>query len=218
MSRALGASADRGRPDAPALPDALRRERVIAVARRLDGARAARLAEALMAGGLGVLEVTMEGGDGPAAIAAARAAGLVVGAGTVLDEDDASAALEAGATFLVSPHLDVALVGWAVARGVPFLPGAFTPTEVLAAHRAGAAAVKVFPAATGGPAHVAALAAPLPGVGLVPTGGVGADDAADYLAAGAVAVGVGAWLTGPDDPDVVAERAGRLRRAVRPVD
>ena len=201
-------------PRVPSLPTALLEARVIAVARRLDAASAVRLADALVAGGVRVLEVTMEGGSGPAALAAARDRGIEVGAGTVLDVGDASAALEAGATFLVAPHTDPALVAWANARGVPFLPGALTPTEVLAAHRAGASAVKVFPASLGGPGHIAALRAPFPDIGLVPTGGVDAGNAAAFLAAGALAVGVGAWLTGPVDPGLVAERAAALVAAV----
>lgn len=198
----------------PSLPAAIVEDRVIAVARRLDAEAAVRLADALLAGGIRVLEVTMEGGSGPAAIAAARARGIEVGAGTVLTVEEAEAAVEAGAGFLVSPHTDVALVAWANARGVPFLPGAFTPTEVLAAHRAGAAAVKVFPAASGGPAHVAALRAPFPGIALVPTGGVDAGTVGDFLAAGALAVGVGAWLTGHADGGLVTERAHALRRGI----
>jgi 2-dehydro-3-deoxyphosphogluconate aldolase/(4S)-4-hydroxy-2-oxoglutarate aldolase len=203
--------------DVPPLPEALLEGRVVAVARRLDAAAAVRLCDALLAGGLDVLEVTMEGGEGPTAIAAARGRGLEVGAGTVLTIEDAAAAVDAGAGFLVSPHVDAALIAWANARGVPFLAGAFTPTEVLAAHRAGAAAVKVFPAAIGGPAHVAALRAPFPGIGLVPTGGVDADTVAAFLGAGALAVGVGAWLTAADDPALVAERAGALLAAASAV-
>ena len=204
-----------GRPPAVApLPASIVTHRVVAVARRLDATSAVRLADALLAGGVRVLEVTMEGGDGPAAIGAARARGLEVGAGTVLTVEEADAAVAAGATFLVSPHLDAGLVAWANARGVPFLPGAFTPTEVLAAHRAGAAAVKVFPASIGGPGHLAALRAPFPGIPLVPTGGVDATTVGAFLAAGALAVGVGGWLTGHDEPGVVTARAEALLAAI----
>lgn len=202
------------RSDVPPLPSRLVAERIVAVARRLDAPAALRLADALVAGGVHVLEVTMEGGAGSAAIAAARDRGLEVGAGTVLTVEEAAAAVGAGASFLVSPHVDAALVAWATARGVPFLAGAFTPTEVLAAHRAGAAAVKVFPASIGGPAHLSALRAPFPDIGLVPTGGVDADTVAAFLAAGALAVGVGAWLTGAEDPGRVTERALALRAAM----
>jgi 2-dehydro-3-deoxyphosphogluconate aldolase / (4S)-4-hydroxy-2-oxoglutarate aldolase len=194
----------------PALPVQFTDQRVVAVARRLDRHRAVALGAALTGAGLQVIEVTMEGGHGAEAIEALRDLGACVGAGTVTTAAQAADAVAAGASFLVSPHTDPDLITWATAHDVPFIPGAFTATEVVAARKAGASAVKLFPASVGGPALVRALLAPFPDLRLVPTGGVGADDAADYLAAGAVAVGVGDWLTGGEDLEVVAARAAQL--------
>jgi 2-dehydro-3-deoxyphosphogluconate aldolase/(4S)-4-hydroxy-2-oxoglutarate aldolase len=138
----------------------------------------------------------------------------VLGAGTVLDGRQAREALAAGATFLVTPAPCPDVVEEAVRRGVPALPGAFTPGEVLASWRAGASAVKVFPAASGGPGHIRDLRGPFPHIPLIPTGGIGVDDAAAYLAAGAVAVGLGSALTGrldgSGDADALRARARAL--------
>jgi 2-dehydro-3-deoxyphosphogluconate aldolase / (4S)-4-hydroxy-2-oxoglutarate aldolase len=141
----------------------------------------------------------------------------LLGVGTVRSVADAELAVAAGAGYLVAPDLRPEVVGWAVERGLPVVPGALTPTEVAAAWAAGATAVKVFPvSAVGGPAYVKALRAPLPEVPLVPTGGVGIDDIGDYLDAGAAAVGLGSPLLGDaGDPDGdLAALADRARRAV----
>jgi 2-dehydro-3-deoxyphosphogluconate aldolase/(4S)-4-hydroxy-2-oxoglutarate aldolase len=165
---------------------------------------------ALAAGGVGVLEVTLDSDGALAAIERLRVAPLLVGAGTVRSLAEAEAAVAAGAAFLVSPHTDPAIVDWAAQRGVPAMPGAFTPTEVAGAWDAGAAAVKLFPASVGGPALVRELRGPFADVPFVPSGGVTADNAPAFLAAGALAVGLGSWLTGPDDLAVVEERARLL--------
>jgi 2-dehydro-3-deoxyphosphogluconate aldolase/(4S)-4-hydroxy-2-oxoglutarate aldolase len=192
------------------LPEAIVDQRIIAVARGQDRHTAADLARALAAGGLAVLEITVEGGQGIEAIAALAAGPAVVGAGTITTMGQATAALDAGASFLVSPHLDVALVSWAHSRGVPFIPGVFTPTEIQTALAAGAPAVKLFPASLGGPALVRALVAPYPDLRVIPTGGVDDSNAGSYLEAGALAVGVGGWLTGGTDLDVIEDRARAL--------
>jgi 2-dehydro-3-deoxyphosphogluconate aldolase / (4S)-4-hydroxy-2-oxoglutarate aldolase len=205
----------RARPEIPAM---LLSDRVMAIARGLRRAELPGLADALGAGGIRVLEVTLNSPDALGAIAdLAATAGerMLVGAGTVLDLSGAEAAVEAGARFLVMPHLDPELVRWCAARGIPAFPGAMTPTEVLGAWRAGAAAVKVFPAATLGPRYVRELRAPLDEVLLVPTGGVSADNAAEFLAAGAVAVAAGGWLIGDGEATGVAERAAALVAASR---
>jgi 2-dehydro-3-deoxyphosphogluconate aldolase/(4S)-4-hydroxy-2-oxoglutarate aldolase len=128
---------------------------------------------------------------------------------------EAEAAVAAGATFLVAPHTDQVVARWAVERGIPMVPGAFTPTEVVTAWNAGVAAVKVFPASVGGPDLVKALRGPLAGLPLIPTGGITADNAAAFLDAGAVAVGVGGWLTDHADLGVIADRAAQMNRACR---
>jgi 2-dehydro-3-deoxyphosphogluconate aldolase/(4S)-4-hydroxy-2-oxoglutarate aldolase len=139
---------------------------------------------------------------------------LLVGAGTVLTLAQAEGAFEAGARFIVMPHLDRAIVRWAVDRGIASFPGCLTPTEILAAWRAGAAAVKVFPASAVGPVFVRELRGPLPEIPLVPTGGVTLENARDFIAAGATAVGMGSWLTGSGDPVVVQERAAAISRSL----
>lgn len=115
----------------------------------------------------------------------------LIGAGTVLDQRTAHDCLERGARFLVSPCIIPELVDLAHEAGAAALPGGFTPSEVLAAIRAGADVVKVFPAASGGPAHLAALRAIFPQTAFCPTGGVNAENAATYFAAGAAVVGIG---------------------------
>lgn len=200
-----------------ALPGPIREQRVIAIARGQTPGTVVSLAEALLRGGVGVLEVTVEDEGGIPAISELQGSGLVIGAGTVTSIAQATVSMEAGAGFLVSPHHDPALTEWAEHSGVPFIPGAFTATEVHSAWKAGASAVKIFPASIGGPGLIAALKGPLPHVDLIPTGGVDGDNAADYLKAGAMAVGVGGWLTGNRDTDLVAERATRLTEAINVV-
>ncbi len=197
----------------PALPDAIRDGRIVAIGRNLDSARLAGIAEALLAGGVRAFEITLGSPDalaGIRAIASAYGDELLVGAGTVLDIEAATRALDAGARFLVMPHTDPSLVTWAAERGVPAFPGAFTPTEIVQGWRAGACAVKLFPASVAGPAFVREFRGPFPEISLVPTGGVSLETAPAYLEAGAVAVGVGSWLMGGGDPQVVRERAGAL--------
>jgi 2-dehydro-3-deoxyphosphogluconate aldolase / (4S)-4-hydroxy-2-oxoglutarate aldolase len=201
------------RPEIPAL---LRGDRVMAIARGLGREALPAVADALLAGGVRVLEVTLNSPDALGAVAdlaGSHGGHMLLGAGTVLDLADAQAAVDAGARFLVMPHLDPELVGWCAERGVPAFPGAMTPTEVLGAWRAGAAAVKVFPAALLGPGYLRELRGPLDGVPLLPTGGISAVNAADFLTAGAVAVAAGGWLIGDGDPAGVTGRAAALTAA-----
>jgi 2-dehydro-3-deoxyphosphogluconate aldolase/(4S)-4-hydroxy-2-oxoglutarate aldolase len=156
---------------------------------------------ALKAGGLDVLEVTM---TVPGAIEVIRAlaeeygAEALIGAGTVLDPETAQACIQAGAQFIVSPALNEATIEFCRAQDVAIFPGALTPTEVVRAWQAGADAVKVFPAgAVGGASYLKALKAPLPQIELIPTGGVSLKTAADFIKAGAMALGVGADLVDP---------------------
>jgi 2-dehydro-3-deoxyphosphogluconate aldolase/(4S)-4-hydroxy-2-oxoglutarate aldolase len=168
--------------------EVIRRERVVAVLRRVDDVEAAveRLA-------LPVVEVTLDSPGALDAIAGLRARpGLTVLAGTVRTGEDALAAIAAGAEAVVSPATD-GDVGEACRRlGVPWVPGAFTPTEIESAWRAGAALVKLFPGRLGGPAYVRDVLAPLVGVPLLVTGGVDAESAIAFLDAGAVALGADA--------------------------
>lgn len=143
---------------------------------------------------------------------------MVLGAGTVLTGEQARAAVDAGAEFLVTPS-STAELDDVLAAGPPVLGGALTPTEVRSAHARGCAAVKLFPASLHGPGYVRALLDPFPDVPLVPVGGVGQDTVADYLAAGAVAVGVGSPLLGDaaagGDLGALRQRVQRFLDAVR---
>lgn len=202
----------------PAIPAVVRAGRVIAIGRNLDAERALRIGRILADTGVPAFEVTLQGAAAFDAIRALRAGlgdRLCIGAGTVLDIEGAAAAVEAGATFLVMPVTDVDVIGWAVERGVPTFPGALSPTEVLTAWRAGASAVKLFPASVGGPALLRELRGPFPDIPLVPTGGVTADNARALIDAGAVAVGVGSWLAGAPDEATLRSRALALMAAVR---
>ena len=145
---------------------------------------------------------------------AACGADIAIGAGTVLSIEDAGLAVDAGATFLVMPTTDTELVAWAAARGIPAFPGAATPTEILAAWRAGAAAVKLFPASALGPSFVRECLGPFPDIPLVPTGGVTAETAGAFITAGAIAVGLGSWLVGDGAADGVTRRARQVVDAV----
>jgi len=164
--------------------------------------------EAILAGGISVFEITMTVPDAPAVIRALRTrlgGRALVGAGTVLDAADARACIEAGAEFIVSPGFDPATIAAAHDAGIAAMPGALTPTEVIAAWKAGADIVKIFPAsALGGASYLKALKGPLPQVKLMPTGGVNVNTAKDFLAAGAVALGVGSELV-----DIAAVKDGR---------
>ena len=196
------------------LPQAIVDGRLIPVARGLDGLSAPRMLEALEAGGIYVVEITVEGSGGLAAISAASGGKALVGAGTITSVSQAERAVLSGAQFLVSPHFDEELLMWATMRAVPLIPGALTPTEVAGAWSHRPPAVKIFPADLGGPGYISSLLAPFPDLLMIPTGGITADNAVDYLSAGAVAVGVGGWLTSHDDYDEVQRRAGLLVTAL----
>ncbi len=178
--------------------DGLTRERLLAVIRGTDPAAAIAAALVLLQSGIRFLEVSLVTTDALRVLeeVARRAPdGSLIGAGTVLTRQDVVRAEEAGAHFIVTPAVTES-VAESAARGIPVLAGAFTPTEVVTAMGMGATAVKLFPSATGGPAYLRALRDPLPDVSFVPVGGVDAVLAAEYLAAGAVAVGVGSPLVG----------------------
>jgi 2-dehydro-3-deoxyphosphogluconate aldolase/(4S)-4-hydroxy-2-oxoglutarate aldolase len=197
------------------LPEAVMASRLVGVMRGIGIDRSVDIAEAARAGGVVVFEVTMDSPGATATIEALASLGHVVGAGTVLSIDDAIGAAASGAQFLVSPHTDTGVVGWATANGHPIVPGAFTPTEIVSAWDLGAAAVKLFPASIGGPELVRAISGPLGDVPLMVTGGIDAANVASYLSAGAVAAGVGGWLVGGEDLDRVRRRSEQLVEAVR---
>ena len=197
------------------LPEVVAETRVIAVLRGLTPDRVQTVVEVLRGAGIGAVEITLDSPEAARSIERLARSDLSVGAGTVMSIAEAEVALAAGATFLVAPHTDPTVARWAVERDIPMIPGAFTPTEVMAAWNLGVAAVKVFPATVGGPELLKALRGPLGGLPLVPTGGITAENAAEFLTAGAVAVGVGGWLTGHSDLGVIAERAALTVQACR---
>lgn len=163
--------------------DRIRAQRVVAVVRssRLDEPE--RLVAALARGGIDSVEFTFTTPGIEVALQRCAAAGLAVGAGTVLDESSALTALEAGASFLMTPCVISGILELASPRGVPVIMGAFSPTEVRAAAVAGASMVKIFPASTGGPRHFSNLRGPFPDVELLASGGLDQTNAADYLRA-----------------------------------
>jgi 2-dehydro-3-deoxyphosphogluconate aldolase/(4S)-4-hydroxy-2-oxoglutarate aldolase len=203
------------------------RERVerlgaVAVVRLHSTEAAIRVADALHAGGVTALEITVTVPDAFAVIAAvARRFGdeVCVGVGTVLDAETARGAIAAGAQYVVSPVFRPAVIEESHRLGVPAMPGAITPTEVLTAHEAGADIVKIFPADTFGPGYLKSMLAPMPFLRLMPTGGVTPDNVGSWLAAGAVAVGLGgalvdAALVANGDWGAITERARRVADGV----
>jgi 2-dehydro-3-deoxyphosphogluconate aldolase/(4S)-4-hydroxy-2-oxoglutarate aldolase len=181
------------------------------------GASLVEACAAAVRGGLTVLEVTLTTPGALDAIAHfARVDGVVAGGGTVLTREDARAVAAAGGRFALSPVFDADVVDEAHRLGLLAVPGTATATEILHAHRHGARLVKVFPAAAlGGAAYIRALRGPLPHIPLVPTNGITAQNVADYMEAGAVAVGVGGDVF-PNNftLDHVESAARRLRRAM----
>ena len=170
---------------------------VVAIIRLKDGAALPRVVDALAAGGVRALEITM---TVPGAIEHIRQvsstlpAGFVLGAGTVVDADTAKRVIDAGAKFVVSPVSRPEVIEACHRRDTPVLPGCFSPTEILNAWDAGADIIKVFPATSLGPGYLKDVHGPLPHVKLCPTGGVSLDNAGDWIRAGAAAVGVGSAL------------------------
>lgn len=179
--------------------DSIRARRLVVVLRRISPQdRLVALVGELVDAGARIFEITFDApgaADDLAACRTARASaaddGIRFGAGTIRTIEALEAAAGVGAEFAVSPVLDRDLLAAALELGVPFIPGALSPTEVDAAWRAGATFVKVFPASSVGPTHLRELRGPLPGIELIPTGGIDRDSAPRYLAAGAVAVGIG---------------------------
>ena len=197
---------------------------IIPVVRASSADEAMRAIEAIRKGGVSVLEITM---TVPGAlnvieqVSARYGSEALVGAGTVLDAETARDCILAGAQFIVSPSLDLETIACCRRYGIAVLPGALTPTEVVQAWTAGADFVKVFPAgAVGGASYIKALKAPLPQIELVPTGGVSLTTAADFIKAGASALGVGADLVDikairESQDNIITERARRFVEIVR---
>lgn len=198
--------------------DIMLRGRMVAILRTATEAQVRSAARAIIEAGFDLIEITM---NTPGALEVIRDLAAIhrglVGAGTVLDVETADACIAAGARFIVSPHIDPALVTHVKRRGALSVPGALTPTEILTAWRAGADVVKVFPAGSvGGPDYFRFVRGPLPEIRLMPTGGVNAANARAYLDSGATAVGFTSELLPRDllaaeDWDGIRDRAAALR-------
>jgi len=190
--------------------DRIRRERAVVVLR--DVVAVVDLVDVVVGAGLSVVEITLDRESAMAELQSlAGRADVCVLAGTVRTPEQVDEAVAAGAAGIVCPAFSGAVVARAHQHAVPVIPGAFTPTEIEAAWRAGAALVKLFPARLGGPQYVADVLKPLADVPLLCTGGVTAENAGEYLAAGAAAVGVSFR-----DPSSAADDATRLAAVVRP--
>jgi 2-dehydro-3-deoxyphosphogluconate aldolase/(4S)-4-hydroxy-2-oxoglutarate aldolase len=196
---------------------------IVPVVRAASGEEALAVVDAIRAGGIDVIELTM---TVPGAVEVIRELArrygndVLIGAGTVLDAETARACMLAGARFVVSPIVDAGTIGCCRTYGVPAMAGALTPTEVVQAWRAGADIVKVFPcSAVGGASYIRALKAPLPQIPLMPTGGVSLATVGDFIQAGSAAVGAGADLVDvarirAGEPGAVTEKARQYVAAV----
>ncbi|HEY9641724.1 MAG TPA: bifunctional 4-hydroxy-2-oxoglutarate aldolase/2-dehydro-3-deoxy-phosphogluconate aldolase [Coleofasciculaceae cyanobacterium] len=176
---------------------AVRAQQVIAVIRAPSLQQGIQMAQAVATGGIQLIEITWNS-DRPAHLVEQLRSQLPhcwIGAGTVLTLVDLQMAIDAGAQFLFTPHVNLDLMQSAIHQQVPIVPGALTPSEIVAAWQAGATCVKVFPIqAVGGANYIRHLQLPLPQIPLIPTGGVTLDNAPDFLQAGAIAVGLGGQL------------------------
>jgi len=184
---------------------------IVPVVRASSVEEANRAVEAICAGGIPVVEITMTVPNAISVIrelVQRRGGDVLIGAGTVTNADQAESCLRAGAQFLVSPGFAVSVLSVARANAKLAIPGALTPTELMNAQDHGARLVKIFPCGNvGGPKYLKSLKAPFPQASLIPTGGVNASNAADFIAAGAFALGVGADLV-----DATALREGNLEK------
>jgi 2-dehydro-3-deoxyphosphogluconate aldolase/(4S)-4-hydroxy-2-oxoglutarate aldolase len=197
---------------------------IVPVVRASSPAEACLAADAVRQGGIPIVEITM---TVPGAIDVIRelvktcGSDVLVGAGTVLNEDAARRCLDAGAQFLVSPGLNLQTVAFAAREGKLIMAGALTPTEVMAAWDAGADIIKVFPCGqVGGAKYIKALKGPFPQIPLIPTGGVNLNTAAEFLEAGCVALGIGGELVQADalkanKPEIIAENARKFLAIVK---
>jgi len=203
--------------------DTLLQEKIVAIFRNIEDRYADQAAEALIAGGIALMEITMNTKGAPAMISRWRdqyGNQAAIGAGTVLDLSMAKEAVAAGAQFLISPNLDEAVIDYGNQNGISVWPGVMTPTEIVRAWKAGAEAVKIFPMGTLGWKYLAEIKAPLDKIPMMATGGVDLDNIGDYFKAGACAVGMGSRLVNMEWVregrfDLLTERARKFADAVK---
>jgi 2-dehydro-3-deoxyphosphogluconate aldolase/(4S)-4-hydroxy-2-oxoglutarate aldolase len=187
---------------------------IIPVIRAANVEEAIRAVEAICQGGIPIVEITMTVPNAPSVIrdvVRRHGSRVLVGAGTVLSTEQAKLCMDAGAQFLVSPGLSPAVISFAQTRDALAIAGALTPTELMNAQSSGARLIKIFPCGNvGGPKYLKSLKAPFPDAALIPTGGVNISNAADFILAGAFALGIGADLI-----DTIALRDGDLPKISR---
>ncbi len=200
------------------LVDLLRAERLVAVLRSATSEHHSSVIDVLLAGGIRLIELTLTASDALESLPRLSARfgdRAVIGMGTVLRAEDARAAIDAGARYIVTPLVVPAVIDVAASRGIPVIVGALTPTEIHTALSHGADAIKIFPASAVETGYLRELAGPLPGLAVMASGGVGLDDVGPWLAAGATAVSLGGSLIGQAARGELAGLERRVERAVR---
>lgn len=198
----------------------LQQHRVIAVIRSSLGLQGLKMAQAMAQGGIKLIEITWNSERAPDLIRQLRQElpHCTIGTGTLLNQEQLQEAINAGVQFLFTPHVDPALINSAITANVPIVPGALSPTEIVKAWQNGASCVKVFPIqAVGGVSYIKALQGPLGHIPLIPTGGVTLENAQEFIAAGAIAVGLSGELfpkslMAVGDWDAIANRAKMLKQ------
>ena len=198
----------------------LRQHRAIAVIRSSQVSLAHQMAQAVAVGGMSLIEITWNSDRASELISQLRRElpTCLIGTGTLLNLDQLQQAIDAGAQFLFTPHVDLSLIAAAVEAGVPVIPGALSPTEIVTAWNAGASCVKVFPIeAVGGANYLKCLQGPLGQIPLIPTGGVTLENAKEFIAAGAIAVGLSGdlfpkALIAAGDWKAIAQRAKTIKQ------
>jgi len=199
----------------------IRASRVLAILRLRDQSRAVDMCQALADGGVSVMEITMGHPEALKSLERARRVlgpEVELGAGTVMDAATVAQVAAAGASFVVSPHLDEKVVTAAGELGLLCVPGVLSPTEVVAAHHLGLKLLKLFPAGPVGVGYMRALMGPMPYIGFMAVGGVEIEDVPAWLSAGAAAVALGSGLVGREgDLGGLAERMGRLASSLKEV-
>lgn len=201
----------------------IKKTRLIAIARGVKREQIVPAAEALLQGGITVMEVTLNTPDAFMMIQDLQERlgdRMYIGAGTVLDSDDAQEAVRAGASFLVTPNTDEDVIRYAAKEGIPIFPGAMTPTEIVRAWKAGATAIKIFPSSGLGLPYLKELMAPLDRIPMIAVGGIREDNVRDYLDIGCYAVGVGGSLISLKEIDngnynALRDKAARLTRQIQ---
>lgn len=197
--------------------------RTIAIIRGLDRNHLIPTAEGLLAGGISVVEITMNTAGAAAMISELQSRlgdRMFIGAGTVLDLEGAQTALEAGARFLVTPNTDEEVISFAAEQGIPIYPGAMTPTEIVRAWKAGATAIKLFPTGSLGLSYIKELQGPLSHIPMLAVGGVDEHNVGEFLQAGCYGVGIGSRLFNRSEIErgnyaSVTDKAARLIRAIQ---